>query len=54
LIKTAGDLGSNRFVRLSSERGLNHHTMVTPGVAAESCATLLSAFFAARRQERGQ
>ena len=41
-------------VDLFAERGLNHHTMVTPGVAAESCAMLLSAFFAARRQERGR
>src|SRR5689334_12449132 len=37
-------------VDLFAETRLNHHTRVTAGVAADACATLLSAFFAARRE----
>ena len=37
-------------VDLFAETRLNHHTHVTAGVAADACATLLSAFFAARRE----
>lgn len=45
----SGACGS--VVDLFSERRLNHHTTVTSGVAAQSCAELLSGFFAARRQD---
>jgi tRNA(adenine34) deaminase len=37
-------------IDLFGEPRLNHHTMVTGGVAADACGTLLSKFFAARRQ----
>jgi len=36
-------------VDLMAEPRLNHHTAVQGGVRADECATLLSAFFAARR-----
>lgn len=36
-------------VDLFAESRLNHHTRVHGGVAAQECAALLSAFFAARR-----
>lgn len=36
-------------VDLFADQRLNHHTMVTGGVAAEACAALLSNFFALRR-----
>jgi tRNA(adenine34) deaminase len=38
-------------VDLFGERRLNHHTTVTGGVAAQSCAELLSGFFSARRRD---
>lgn len=38
-------------VNLMSEPKLNHHTEVTSGILAESCARILSAFFAARRKK---
>jgi tRNA(adenine34) deaminase len=38
-------------VDLFGERRLNHHTTVTGGVAAQSCAELLSEFFSARRRD---
>jgi len=39
-------------VDLFAELRLNHHAQVTGGVLAPQCATLLSAFFAARRRGR--
>jgi tRNA(adenine34) deaminase len=36
-------------VNLFAETKLNHHAEVTGGVMADECATLLKAFFAARR-----
>lgn len=47
--RKTGACGS--VVDLFAERRLNHHTLVTGGVAAEACAALLSDFFAARRQD---
>ena len=38
-------------IDLFAQPTLNHHTSVTPGVAAESCGALLTRFFAARRQK---
>jgi tRNA(adenine34) deaminase len=38
-------------VNLMSEPKLNHHTKVKGGVLAESCAQVLSKFFAARRKK---
>ena len=38
-------------VDLFAEPRLNHHTTVTGGIAAEACASLLSDFFASRRQD---
>jgi len=40
-------------VDLFAERRLNHHAEVTPGVLAEECGGMLSAFFAARRFRQG-
>jgi tRNA(adenine34) deaminase len=37
-------------VDLFAQTRLNHHTRVTGGVAADACGTLVSEFFAARRQ----
>jgi tRNA(adenine34) deaminase len=37
-------------IDLFAETRLNHHTDVTAGVAADDCARLLTAFFAARRK----
>ena len=37
-------------IDLTGETRLNHHTRVTGGVAADACGTLLTQFFAARRQ----
>ena len=37
-------------VDLFSESRLNHHTSVTGGVSADACATLLTRFFASRRE----
>lgn len=39
-------------VNLFSEPRLNHHTTVRAGVLAEESSTLLSSFFAERRQLR--
>ncbi len=36
---------------LFAETRLNHHTKILGGVLAEDCGTMLSAFFAARRQQ---
>jgi len=38
-------------VNLMDEPKLNHHTQVTRGVLTESCAQVLSEFFAARRKK---
>ncbi|MBM3939260.1 MAG: hypothetical protein FJ333_11500, partial [Sphingomonadales bacterium] len=38
-------------VNLFTEPRLNHHTQVQGGVLAAECGTLLSAFFAERRQQ---
>ena len=38
-------------VNLFAESRLNHHTEVQGGVLADECGTLLSAFFAQRRQQ---
>ncbi len=38
-------------VNLFAEPRLNHHTEVQGGVLAEECGTMLSAFFAERRQQ---
>ena len=38
-------------IDLFAQPRLNHHTAVTPGVAAEACGELLTRFFAARRQK---
>ena len=38
-------------IDLFAQPRLNHHTAVTPGVAAEACGALLTRFFAARRQK---
>jgi tRNA(adenine34) deaminase len=38
-------------IDLFAQPTLNHHTSVTPGVAADSCGALLTRFFAARRQK---
>lgn len=38
-------------VNLFAEPRLNHHTGVQGGVLAEECGTMLSAFFAERRQQ---
>jgi len=43
----AGAAGS--ILDVLGELGLNHNPQVVPGVLAESCAALLSEFFAARR-----
>jgi len=37
-------------IDLTGETRLNHHTRVTGGIAADACGTLLTQFFAARRQ----
>jgi len=37
-------------IDLPGETRLNHHTRVTGGIAAGACGTLLTQFFAARRQ----
>jgi tRNA(adenine34) deaminase len=39
------------IINLMDEPKLNHHTQVTRGVLAESCAQVLSEFFAARRKK---
>lgn len=38
-------------LNLFEESRLNHHTQVLGGVLAEECGTMLSAFFAERRQQ---
>ena len=38
-------------VNLFAEPRLNHHTEVQGGMLAEECGTMLSAFFAERRQQ---
>ena len=38
-------------LNLFAEPRLNHHTEVQGGVLAEECGTMLSAFFAERRQQ---
>jgi tRNA(adenine34) deaminase len=38
-------------VNLFEHTQLNHHTTVEGGVLAEECGTMLSEFFAARRQQ---
>ena len=38
-------------LNLFAESRLNHHTDVQGGVLAEECGTMLSAFFAERRQQ---
>jgi tRNA(adenine34) deaminase len=38
-------------IDLFAQPRLNHHTCVTPGVAAEACGALLTRFFAARREK---
>jgi tRNA(adenine34) deaminase len=38
-------------IDLFAEERLNHHAEIVGGVRAEECGTLLSAFFAARRQK---
>jgi tRNA(adenine34) deaminase len=40
-------------VDLFAEKRLNHHAVVTGGVAAEEAGNLLSAFFAKRRGDKG-
>jgi tRNA(adenine34) deaminase len=37
-------------IDLFAEPSLNHHTAVSGGVLADQCGSLLSGFFAARRQ----
>lgn len=39
-------------IDLFQQRQLNHHAEVVPGVLAEECGSMLSAFFAARRARR--
>lgn len=54
LVYGANDLKTGAcgsVVDLMSEPKLNHHTQVTSGVLAESCAQVLSEFFAARRKK---
>jgi tRNA(adenine34) deaminase len=41
-------------IDLFAQTRLNHHTRVTGGIAADACATLLSEFFAARRQRASE
>jgi tRNA(adenine34) deaminase len=38
-------------INLMAEPKLNHHTAVVSGILAPECATVLSAFFAARRKK---
>jgi tRNA(adenine34) deaminase len=40
-------------VNLFAEPQLNHHTMVSDGVLAEECGSLLKRFFAERREPNG-
>src|SRR3989337_2872040 len=47
----SGACGS--VIDLFAERRLNHHAEVTPGVLAEECGGMLSAFFSARRFRQG-
>lgn len=54
LVYGANDLKTGAcgsVVNLMNEPKLNHHTQVTSGVLAESCAQVLSDFFAARRKK---
>jgi len=54
LVYGANDLKTGAcgsVVNLMNEPKLNHHTQVTSGVLAESCAQVLSEFFAARRKK---
>jgi tRNA(adenine34) deaminase len=41
-------------IDLMAEQKLNHHCVVTAGVSAEECGTLLSSFFRQRRLEKNK
>lgn len=54
LVYGANDLKTGAcgsVINLMNEPKLNHHTQVISGVLAESCAQVLSEFFAARRKK---